>query len=132
MIIWLWQFPQNILGFVLTKILKGEWKVSGSLRYYLSSSVDAGVSLGNYIIVPSSKDLTLRHEHGHQIQSKRFGLFYLLIVGVPSVINNLWHRLFHSEWSYAKGEFWYYKRWPEKQADELGGIVWKNGKRTVS
>lgn len=89
---------------------------------------NSAVSLGNYIILDEGflrvGGVTLlnavRHEKGHQKQSKMLGWFYLLIVGVPSVIRNVYARIF------KKSNEWYYSGYPEKQADKLGGVS-RNG-----
>jgi len=39
------------------------------------------------------------------------------------LFNNLWDRLFHKNWGAARRREWYYGRWPEKQADRLGGVT---------
>lgn len=83
----------------------------------------SGVSLGNYIIVesksitPSPKlNTTLHHEHGHQIQSRRLGPLYLIVIGLPSLLGNIYSRIFH------KSAEWYYKQPWEAWADKLGGV----------
>ena len=52
-LLYLWQLPQNVLGLLITKILKVYWeKRYGFFFAYLSKPTRAwsGVSLGNYII----------------------------------------------------------------------------------
>lgn len=128
---WVWQFPQTLAGFIISKALKTEKKtfyffgqppVIYSVIYYCFKSDTklkqflSGVSLGGYIILPeTSVSLnTVRHEYGHSLQSRYLGWFYLLVIGLPSLIGNLLRRKF---------KFDYYKQPWEKWADELGGAV---------
>lgn len=80
MIKYIWQLPQNIIGFIITRFLKydGEcyrWNLKGS------------ISLGEYIILSNTaSQFTLRHEKGHQKQSLILGWLYLLVIGVPSFL----------------------------------------------
>lgn len=130
-LIWLWQLPQHLLAVALIKALKAEKTHYGSLWYWefkrasRFSRLVSGVSLGSYILLPQGNDCdsVVLHEHGHSIQSRMWGPLYLLAVGIPSaVFNNLWDRLFHKKWSAAQRTHWYYSRYPEKQADMLGGV----------
>lgn len=119
---YLWQLPQNLLGLLV--ILLSKAKLRGSL-YIANNLFNSGVSLGKYIIF--QKDCytaqDIKHEKGHQIQSLKYGCFYLLVVGLPSIARNVWDRLAHKKWDYFKRSKWYYGGFPEKQADELGGVV---------
>ena len=60
---WIWQLPQNVIGFIATALFRGKYSKEYQV-YYTSSSI--GVSLGSYIIVKRycSND-TIRHEKGH-------------------------------------------------------------------
>ena len=132
---WVWQLPQHLLALLLIWVTGAEkmratevipiniWKYDPKnwFNRYIS-----GVSLGMFIILPmrAVNMKTVLHEHGHSIQSRAWGPLYLLAVGIPSaVFNNLWDRLFHKNWPAEKRIKWYYSRYPEKQADKLGGVV---------
>lgn len=102
--------------------------------YFTNNCFGCGVSLGDYIILDyksyypyrlySSVRNTVKHEHGHQVQSRILGPLYLILVGISSAIfNNLWDRIAHRKWPAAKRTKWYYSRYPEKWADKLGGAV---------
>lgn len=83
------------------------------------------MSLGNYIVFAHNgyaDDDSIRHEYGHQIQSRRFGPLYLFIVGIPSFFRNIYDRVAHKNWTYEERVEWYYGGWPEKQADKYGGV----------
>ena len=131
-LLYIWQLPQHLLALVLIAVLRAEKTSYGSLWYWefeqrgWFSRFLSGASLGDYILLPPRNDIdsVVLHEHGHSLQSRRWGWFYLLAVGVPSaVFNNLWDRLFHKGWDDVRRMVWYYNRYPEKQADQLGGMV---------
>lgn len=129
-LLYLWQLPQNILGLILILFTKAKkytvngeyWKAEG--KFYF------GICLGNYIIfqVPDfyyyqlPLVTSIKHEEGHQKQSQYLGWFYLLIIGIPSFLFNVFDRLFHSKWNTEKRMKWYYSLLWEKWADELGGV----------
>lgn len=121
MILYLWQLPQNILGLILVILFRA--KKSGDI-YICNRFFDSAISLGNYIIfqVDCVSDQSIQHEYGHQRQSKMYGWFYLLVVGIPSIVRNIWDRLTHKEWTSYQRSIWYYGSFPEKQADKLGGV----------
>lgn len=131
MIKWIWQLPQNLVGFLLTRkyYTKSSKKTSdGYVMVYFKPFFHSGVSLGNYIILDEwyvGRDCTktVCHEHGHQKQSLILGWLYLPLVGLPSILGNIWDRLFHKKWDNQCREKWYYSRYPENWADKLGGVV---------
>ena len=133
--LWLWQMPQHLLGLALwdafkvleetydTQYFYGKWFITLKVPRF-------GLSLGRYVFLGMThRNIDLRHEKGHSDQSMRWGPLYLLAIGLPSAAGNLWDRLFHKEWPAEKRIKWYYSRWPEKQADRLGGVAWDNGMR---
>lgn len=117
---WVWQFPQNLLGLLViffTKAKKHEnicWKTD---KYRF------GVSLGNYIIFGKNfSNIDYFHEKGHQIQSLYLGPLYLFIIGLPSLIGNIYDRLAHRNWTYERRVLWYYHQPWEMWADHLSGV----------
>lgn len=120
-LLYIWQLPQNILGLFCS--LGGErraWKRDdGVFIFYTKPFFHSGVSLGNYIIVdsivPTHID-TIKHETGHQKQSLYLGWLYLIIIGLPSFIGNIYSRIKH------KDNEWYYNQPWEHWADKLGGV----------
>jgi hypothetical protein len=135
LLLWVWQFPQNLLGLFLVGVLKAKRNrlavISDSV--FFTEVKGFGVSLGSHIIVSSGCNRsTLLHEQGHQVQSRWLGPLYLLVVGIPSaVFCNLWDRLFHRAWPFQARVDWYFSRWPEGPgghwwdrftADVLGGV----------
>jgi len=129
---WAWQLPQHVLALAIWAALRLAGRVarverSGAFpgNVFITVRVPGwGVSLGRYILLDEGYDETDRkHENGHSVQSYAWGPMYLLTIGVPSaVFNNLWDRLFHKGWSIERRHEWYYNRYPEKQADALGGV----------
>lgn len=129
---WIWQLPQNLLGFLLSR--KYNYKSirsmnNGWIDVYFKPFFRSGVSLGDYIILDywyCGKECSrqvVSHEYGHSRQSLILGWLYLPLVGLPSVIGNIWDRLFHKNWTGEQREKWYYSRYPENWADKLGGVV---------
>lgn len=125
-LLYIWQLPQNLLGFVLSRFAYKTVTYS-SIKVYISRYIfRCGVSLGKYIILDpryENSAITIKHEHGHQIQSLYLGWLYLPIVGISSAIfNNLWDRLFHKNKDWRWRSKWYYNRFPENWADKLGHV----------
>lgn len=122
-ILFLWQLPQNILGLLV--ILFTSSKNVGSC--YVIRNPDNtkwfGVSLGDYIIFGNyPSNTSLKHEQGHRKQSVYLGWLYLLVIGLPSFLGNIFDRLFHKKWTANKRIEWYYNQPWEKWADSLGGV----------
>lgn len=118
-IMWVWQLPQNIIGWVISRFGEKHGEI-----YIVKNLFDSGVCLGNYIIfdeiyLMASDIASIRaynHEKGHQEQSYRLGWLYLIVIGLPSLIWNLIYRL---------GLFKkinYYDFYTEKWADKLGEV----------
>lgn len=126
--LYLWQLPQNILGLLVILFSRAKKYVSLGVVGYDPITIYKtkryfGVSLGNYIILNEHcNDTDIKHEHGHQIQSRRFGWLYLLVIGLPSAIGNLWDRLFHNNWTIYRRSRWYYSLPWESGADRLGDV----------
>lgn len=120
--LFLWQLPQNLLGLLIilscrAKKKEGYWVVIKKLSF--------GVSLGTFIIFSNSiyiSDKRINHEKGHQKQSLYLGWLYLFVIGIPSILGNIYDRLFHKYWSFKSKSYWYYNLPWEKWADNLGGV----------
>ena len=131
-LIWIWQLPQNLIGFILIKVTKATVKgrfIDKKIKdYYIAQKHNyswAGVSLGNYIVFSDdheADETSIRHEMGHQKQSWILGPLYLLFIGLPSVCGNLWDRYAHKYWPQEKREVWYYTQFWEMWADYLGKV----------
>lgn len=130
--LWIWQLLQNVIGIILIAVTKATVKgrvINGKVvDYYVARRFNhtwSGVSLGNYIVFAKdawADEISVRHEHGHQIQSLYLGPLYLIIVGIPSFVRNIWDRLAHKSWTNRQRIDWYYGHFPENQADYYGGV----------
>ena len=125
----IWQLPQNIIALILLAfnfISYEKETINGITVYFLKHLMfRSGISLGNFILLDSIHseeryrhllDNTVKHEHGHQIQSLYLGPLYLIIVGLPSLFGNIRYRMSN------KNTKWYYSRYPENWADKLGKV----------
>ena len=118
-LLYLWQLPQNLLGLLLVTILRPEdcYDLEGVKLCY-ASRMKGGISLGRYIIIRDvMKDYTgatERHELGHAKQSRMLGWFYLLVIGLPSLIWAAW-------WNMDRDRS-YYSFYTERWADKLGDV----------
>ena len=120
-LLWIWQFPQNIIGFIFSR-----FACKRTMEYYIVPfAFGCGVTLGEYIIFDKSAIVDandISHEKGHRIQSRYLGVFYLLVIGLPSMIGNVYDRVFHSSWDVTRRINWYYGQPWERSADKLGGV----------
>lgn len=88
----IWQLPQNIVAIVMMPFL-GKLKLIKVDNYCFAFSVTGmagGISLGNFIFLSEYMgkiDRYVAHEMGHVVDSHRFGPLYLIIIGIPSILN---------------------------------------------
>lgn len=122
-LLYVWQLPQNLAGLVLLLYFRLKSKVAESIykdvKVYFSAAMRGGISLGRYIFFNRSytvNEKDLAHEYGHCLQSRRLGLLYLLVVGLPSIIHAAVYRYNSFD---PNG---YYRYWCEAWADRLGGV----------
>jgi len=135
----LWELPQTLLGWIITKCITIESRTEYNgrcLNYFKIdnwfSKIFSGTSLGFYILLPvGSSIVTVSHEYGHCLQSKKWKWLYLPVIGIPSICNNLRGRKIYKSMTYEERQADYYSRYPEKEADKLGGIVWVDGIRVL-
>ena len=117
-LLYIWEWPQNLLGLLLRTIYKGHDSEYNDAIVRRSTKMRGGISLGRYIIINQwSTAKTVMHEYGHTIQSKRLGWFYLLLVGLPSIV---WAGLYGSVIKPTVNG--YYRFITECSADRLGGV----------
>lgn len=121
----IWELPQNILGLLVVKLTKAKKSTQFVDVYVCKKLFNSGISLGKYIIFQEDYITTrgVKHEIGHQAQSRIYGWFYLPIVGLSSIVRNIWDRIVHKNWTNAQRSIWYYGGFPENQADILGGVT---------
>ena len=111
------------------------WKQTNRLVYKgklirICDTFPSGISLGKVIILkryPNNESSWngVKHEYGHSLQSEKWGWLYLIVIGLPSLLGNIYDRIFHSNWKYSDSCRWYYNQPWEKGADKLGGVVRK-------
>lgn len=120
-LLYLWELPQNLVGLLFLLFIKGETKHRlGNIRFFYAKSFPGGITLGEYIIVGTKQELTVRHEFGHVLQSRYLGPLYLLVIGLPSLI---WAGLYGSVIEETHNG--YYRFYTEKWADKLGKVTRK-------
>ena len=116
-LLWLWCFPQNLVGLLVMVFTKAEHKGD-----HYEFNIECGsVSLGEYIFLCPShwgNEEVLRHEQGHRTQSRMLGWLYLPLIALPSAI---WAGCFVE---YRKRKKRSYYGFPtEKWADKLAVIT---------
>lgn len=127
--------PQSIIGLILTLFVKKEkieiYKIKNKFFPFIliTTTNFNGVSLGIFIIlnkdyIKEKNQTTIKHEYGHLLQGIILSWLnpilihsYIFIIGIKSFINN---RL--SYFNYKDYHKNYYNKYPEKQADKLGGV----------
>ena len=114
--------PQNVLGILYYALLRATGCVvhtgeMNEVTIVVTGGV-VGVSLGRYLFLPAAflTEAAVRHEYGHTMQGYRHGPFYLLLEGTASFAQAAISIVCPS---FAAG---YFDRWPENEADELGGV----------
>jgi len=122
----IWCFPQNTLAHM--ELLSQE-KQENVIEIFQYKDADVVVleaddffayTYGDTIFLSEAylsdrTEVTLAHEYGHVIQSRRQGPLHALLVGLPSGYHQ-YRSPFDREWADR-----YYERWPEASADRLGG-----------
>lgn len=117
----LWQLPQSLVGLFMLIY----FKICGDLELisyeklcfaYKSNFMRGGISLGNFAFVSnglSKRKESIAHEqYGHTVQSKILGPLYLIIIGIPSILN---------AWlGFTKS---YYDFFTEKNANFFAGLT---------
>lgn len=116
---WTWGLPQTLAGLVLyLYYYKNHPHFSYHGAVVTRWNRRDGVSLGMFLFVPRKDDPWFRvHEYGHTVQSLILGPFYLLLVGIPSL---LWSRLPHLRRKWIRGQRAYDSVYPENWATRLG------------
>jgi hypothetical protein len=92
---YLWQLPQHLIALVLLAIYKlrehQDIRHFGDVTFIIDGDAKPGYhtafTLGEYIFTNTTHQGTLRHEYGHTLQSRILGPLYLLVIALPSLIN---------------------------------------------
>lgn len=120
-LMWLWQFPQNLLAICIEGILceaaYREGIVRGNTMIY--NYVLPTMSLGSYIFVNTmSTDTAVKHSQGHSKQSRILGPLYLVVIGIPSLLHLIVYSIcgmMGFSWNYYK---FYTELWANKLAEK--------------
>lgn len=116
----IWELPQTLLAgiiivFLRKRVVGREAFCNAKILYV--KKFPGGISLGRFIILNagySNNEISKKHEYGHSIQSSYLGWFYLITVGLPSIIRAITWKLLKLDKS------GYYKGYPENWANKLG------------
>lgn len=125
----IWELPQNIAGafyFIIHGVFAKTFIIDDEDSFEMYSDKQKGaVSLGVFRVYKAEYykssayyvKLKRMHEKGHRQQSKWLGPFYLIVIGIPSII---WATLH----SFCKpiSKIDYYWFYTEKWADKIGGV----------
>ena len=121
---WTWGAIQNLLGafLYLFLIIKDPRRKRGTFfgSKVISWKLDGSAAIGMFIFLDDRlRDPTrvLVHEFGHTIQSCILGPFYLLVIGIPSL---LWANLPMFRRNRRRGRYTYSRFYPEAWANRLG------------
>lgn len=126
-----WELPQDVLGALLYASERLRGRVVQTEREsdrFVVETKGTAISLGHVVFWSqrSSRWHALdarnrRHELGHAEQSRMLGPLYLPVVGVPSSARALYAVAYRE----VTGRRWerYYRGFPERWADELGGVA---------
>jgi hypothetical protein len=123
-LLFVWQLPQNIVAIVMLPFL-GKRTLIRVDKYcfaFEAENMSGGISLGNFIFLSSYsaiKEETILHEYGHVVDSHIMGPLYLLIIGIPSILN--------AAFNFTNC---YYDWFPEKWANKHAGLKVDNKCRT--
>ena len=123
------EFPQNIIGYVAFKLYtrknkRSFYKYRDAYVTHVSGRWGA-ISLSRFIFADDRyyKSELIKHEYGHTMQSKKLLVFYLPVIGIPSLV---WNKFFQRY--RVRNKISYYSFYTESWANTLGGYEVKRGK----
>lgn len=115
----IWQLPQLLIGLIMWPFI-GEKKLVADRHFnfcWEGENMSGGISLGPIAYVSkylSKSPEGISHEvDGHTMQSKILGWFYLIVVGIFSIV---W------AWLYNPRKHCYYDFFTESWANKLAGL----------
>ena len=81
---WVWQFPQTLLGWVVSRFFKIQHIGPAGFKFILVRSPNfPAICLGEYLFIGST-NLT-RFCYGRGIMSRRLGPLFILLISLPSM-----------------------------------------------
>lgn len=114
--IFVWGLVQNIVGIIYLFFRKKKYIGRYRFSYIFEVPAQKGqgsVTLGNFICLSPNQidEETITHEYGHVEQGIVFGPFYLLIIGISSLL----HASIHDCSDYYH---FFTEKWAEKNANK--------------
>lgn len=121
---WIWSQPQTLIGsiiFLIAKIFKSKSKIHDSTSIHtFFGKYWGGISLGQFCFLTTRFDeRSIKHEHGHSLQSLMLGPLYFIVIGIPSFT---WATICLIKSLRGKYKNNYYSFFTEKWADFLGNV----------
>ncbi|MBO7506108.1 MAG: hypothetical protein J6T67_01835 [Paludibacteraceae bacterium] len=135
-----WELLQTFVGHFYSQIRNTGVQVSmveyfGGNTFIINENQNYqdGISLGNFLNINlwrslsnamdliSSHEPILLHEHGHTIDSRRFGWLYLPVIGLPSLINAMGKGNHNVFWTEIRAN-----RNVKKYAEKYYHVSWKD------
>lgn len=132
MLQWTWGLPQNLLGLIVTGIVRLRNRGGVHEHYRNAVVTDWGVKgwsmgLGMFVFYGhrgmgnATERMIKTHEYGHTIQSVILGPLFLPVIGLPSVV---WANLPFFKNFRIRRQYDYYRFYPEAWANHAG--AWAN------
>ena len=131
---WTWGLPQNLLGLILTGIvrLRNRGGIHGKYRNAVMTDwkFRGSMGLGMFIFYghrgrgPETEAYIRVHEYGHTIQSVILGPLFLFVIGIPSFF---WANLPFFRHFRENRQYDYYRFYPEAWANKAGAWAGKLG-----
>ncbi len=93
----IWQLPQTLVALLMMPFLGKLTRVASrhNCICYQGEHMQGGISLGMFCFVSKSlaeRETSVMHElDGHTVDSKILGPLYLLVIGLPSLLNAWLH-----------------------------------------
>jgi hypothetical protein len=125
-----WELPNTALGFFITLGAVLLCPTMPAQYYHSATFVKLATgtdnkrywafTIGPFIVGSKYSDPLLRHEYGHYLQSRVFGLFYLIIVALPSLFSAAFMRQKHNSRWYEADANMRAKKYFEKKRSVTG------------
>lgn len=118
----IWQLPQVILGLIFLLIFRNKTTYTNERNGITVWNICSGRTFGSacfstgpiIVTCKGATEDTLRHETGHSYDSIRAGIFYHLIISIPSICLFWYRRLAKKDMNF------YYSHYPETLAEKHG------------
>lgn len=120
----IWQIPQVLVGLILLAWYHKSLKLIRTYKFVrvYCCKMSGGISLGCFAFLSkySCDEDNIKHEAiGHTKQSRILGPFYLLVIGLFSILHAGLNDIIGCCKKHKEG---YYHFWTEKWADKIAGI----------